>query len=59
MNERPLHNESSKFQGTESHIDIWNDPDLVPPPVVMLDEIEEDQQHEYGYDDNYPHVAVS
>ena len=26
--------------------DIWNDPDLVPPPVVMLD----DQEDEYGND---------
>jgi hypothetical protein len=36
--------ESSKFNGTESQeVDIWNDPDLIPPPVVAMEDDEEDE----------------
>ena len=36
--------QSNKFQGTESQMDLWNDPDLIPPPVVMLED--EDNESE-------------
>ncbi len=51
MNERPkivapiqnilYHKEFDKTVESAQPHDVWNDPDLVPPPVVMLDQEEE------------------
>lgn len=34
-----------QFEGTNQSNDIWNDPDLVPPPVVTLDGEDYDQDN--------------
>jgi hypothetical protein len=59
MNEKPkiaaapktvghvYHHDFDQTNDSAKPNDIWNDPDLVPPPVVILD------QEDYGYGDEH------